>query len=471
MATEAQPETGADTAFDRLLREVARADEPALAPGTLLADQFEIQGELGRGGMGVVHLARDLRLDREVAIKVMHLDRWPEARRPRLREIFLREAKATARLTHPNIVTLHQFGEEGELMYLVLERLRGESLAARLARERPSREEAIRIAVQIVHAVAYAHGTGVLHRDLKPQNVFIGADGRVRVLDFGIAAILGEAGTLEPAAGPLQGPPTTTRTVGTPGYMAPEQIRGEPQDARTDAWALAVCLFELFSGGRPFEVQSLESLRAPARLRERVPSIPAAIDAAVASALVFDPAGRMPKVELLLDALQAAQARPARRTFLAVGAALIAGLTSGIAWFSAHPLSPLDLDLEGTWAYTPGGADKVILRRLGDGRYLFEFTDAEPGTAPSIHNFYIRGELALAEDAGGKLTLSGEVDDAPGWGKGQLGWMAFDVLAEDRLFMTRSDWGGTRGDYHFSYPPWLLVRVHRRPRDLGLTAR
>lgn len=444
-----------DSRFESLLREAARTApvEPPIAPGTVIAGQFEVRGELGRGGMGVVLYARDLRLHREVAIKIMRLDRFSAERQEKLRDSFQREARATAHLSHPNIVTLHHFGEDEGRMYLVLERLHGEGLDVRLARGRISFDEALELALQLTRAVAYAHDMGVIHRDLKPHNIFLESDGRVRVLDFGLATIDEdqEAGAEE-------------RGAGTPGYMAPEQLRGEPHDRRTDIWALGACLFELFSGRRPFEDH--RSIEDPPRLRDSAPS---ALDNAIFGALAFDPRARPSDAKTILRVLETLKSGRQRRRWLAAAAAGFLGLAGGLIYLLSRPPAPPELDLEGTWAYTPAGADRVILRRHGPETYSFEFTDAEPGTPPSVKNFYIRGKLILERDAGGKLVLRGDVDDVPGWGKQQVGRMEFDVLAEDRIFMTRSEWGKERGRYTFSYPQWLVTRVDKRPRELGLS--
>ncbi|MBK7075306.1 MAG: serine/threonine protein kinase [Myxococcales bacterium] len=205
------------TTVDSLLRAVARTDSVAPSPRggagapVVFAAQFELGAELGRGGMGVVYQAYDRRLDRDVAIKVMNPERWAHVPRAELVAVFEREARATARLSHPSIVTLYQTGEHDGTLYLVLELLRGANLGA-LARRPMDLGDALAIMVQVADAIAYAHAQGVLHRDLKPHNVFIGEGGRVSVLDFGLAS-LDEVGARDGEAGPRSrgGTPATWR--------------------------------------------------------------------------------------------------------------------------------------------------------------------------------------------------------------------------------------------------------------------
>ena len=232
-------------AFDVLLREVARApgEEHAgalhpLASGTVLAGRFEVVREIGRGGFARVLEARDRVLSRPVAIKLLRRRRHLSDSQL---ELFRREAQATARLNHPHIVTAHDWGVWEGTPYLVLELLTGETLRARLARGPLGEERAWDVAAQIAEALVYAHAMGVLHLDLKSQNVFVLGDGRIKVLDFGLAGLAGieESGT------------TLPRLAGTPATMAPEQAEGATVDARTDVWAVGVILHEMLFGRLP----------------------------------------------------------------------------------------------------------------------------------------------------------------------------------------------------------------------------
>jgi serine/threonine protein kinase len=223
-------------ALTDLLREVAAVGEPPevrlpeLPEGTVVG-RFEVLRELGRGAFGVVYEARDRRLGRMVALKVV---------RPGRAEVgeskVVREAEAIARLTHPNLITLHDVGKSEHGPYLVFELLRGKTLEERMRGGPLPVEEAVHAAVEVARGLAHAHAEGVVHRDLKPSNVFVTDRGLVKILDFGMAHAFGRRR--------LSG--------GTPAYMAPEQWEDAPQDERTDVFALGVMLYRMLSGEYPF---------------------------------------------------------------------------------------------------------------------------------------------------------------------------------------------------------------------------
>jgi TolB-like protein/Flp pilus assembly protein TadD len=221
---------------------------------------FRVEGPLGAGGMGEVYRARDTRLDREVAIKVL-----PEAvaRDPVRLARFEREARALAQLSHPNILAIHEFGREGDVVFVVTELLHGETLRQRLARERLGWRKAAEIAAGVADGLASAHAHGIVHRDLKPENIFLTSEGHVRILDFGIARFeptsASEAETMESPASST----TPGVLLGTIGYMSPEQARGEPGDARSDIFAFGCVLFEMLTGRKAFARDTVaETLRA-----------------------------------------------------------------------------------------------------------------------------------------------------------------------------------------------------------------
>jgi serine/threonine protein kinase len=235
-----------------LLEELARApaDEgPAawqepLRPGDHL-DRFEIRRRIGSGGFGEVYEAHDGDLGRAVALKTLRPARAGRELSP---ESIRKEAEAVARLSHPGIVTLHDVRNSSRGPYLVMELLEGETLAERLTRGPLPIGEALRLAEEMAQALAHAHGRGVLHRDLKPANAFLCVGGRVKLLDFGLAHLLGT-----PGGG----------NAGTPAYMAPEQARGEAVDERADVYAAWVVLGEMLTGKRPVGARRARGRRPP----------------------------------------------------------------------------------------------------------------------------------------------------------------------------------------------------------------
>jgi predicted Ser/Thr protein kinase len=218
-----------------------RSDLPGPAALAEAFPELEILGLIGRGGMGGVYRARQRQLERVVALKILSPD---IARDPSFAERFAREARALARLSHPHIVSVHDFGRRGDLFYLLMEYIDGANLRQVLAGGRLSPKEALAIVPQVCEALQYAHDQGVVHRDIKPENVLIDRQGRVKIADFGLAKILGHAPDLT-----LTG---TGALMGTPPYMAPEQIeRPKEVDHRADIYALGVVFYQMLTGELP----------------------------------------------------------------------------------------------------------------------------------------------------------------------------------------------------------------------------
>ena len=238
-----------------------------LSPGTRLGP-YEIVAQLGQGGMGIVFRARDTKLEREVAVKVLtrNLAEDPDAL-----ERFEREAKAVAALSHPNILAIHDFGREEGSVYAAMELLEGETLRQRLQDGALPTRKAVEIAMEIATGLAAAHDKGIVHRDLKPENVFLLGSGQVKVLDFGLARM----DPVAPEGGDVPTMSLSTepgRVMGTVGYMAPEQVRGKAVDARADIFSFGAVLYEMLTGKRAFRGESpVETLNAI--LREDPPSL------------------------------------------------------------------------------------------------------------------------------------------------------------------------------------------------------
>jgi len=305
--------------------------------------QFRIEQELGRGGAGVVYLAHDTKLDRPVAIKSLPAELMDN---PKARSRFAREARVLASLNHPNIATIYEELKEAEgVGYLVLEYVPGDTLAERIRRGRLKLEKALTIALQIAEAVAAAHEHGVIHRDLKAGNIKITPEGKVKVLDFGLArAVGGEAADQQ----------TTTITqpgqvMGTPSYMSPEQVRGEPTDERSDIWSFGCVLYEMLTAKVPFTGKTISDTMAG--VLERTPdwqalpeNAPANIQVLLRRCLEKDPRRRLQHIgdavieideTLNLPATVRPVTIPAklRRMAIIIGAVIIIVLAAVAVWF------------------------------------------------------------------------------------------------------------------------------------------
>lgn len=267
-----------------------------------LGESYTIEGEIGRGGMGVVYRARDERLHRRVAVKALP----PElAFQREIRERFTREAQTAARLAHPHIVPIHDVGEGNGVVYFVMGLIEGESLAARIRRRgRMPAEEVRRIMRETADALSAAHALSIIHRDIKPDNILLeGTRGRVMVTDFGIAkALSAHGGATLTSAG---------MAIGTPSFMSPEQAAGERDiDGRSDLYSLGVVSYQMLSGELPFNAPTvagilMKHITEPAPLlHERFPDIPEDLSLAVARCLEKDPENRWPSADALRRALE-----------------------------------------------------------------------------------------------------------------------------------------------------------------------
>jgi Protein kinase domain len=323
----------------------------AVAVGTRLGP-YEVLGPIGRGGMGEVYRARDARLGRDVAVKVLAADTEPS---PDRLARFEREARAVAALSHPNILALHDIGNEAGIVYAVMELLEGETLRDRLRQQkRITPTKAIEYAIQIARGLAAAHERGIIHRDLKPENLFITREGRVKILDFGLAQQEEPADTADGDTHSTRFRTETGLLVGTPGYTSPEQILGEPATTRTDLFAFGVVVYEMLTGSHPFRrgtaVDTVTAIlrEDPPRLGAAVPSLAAGITGIVERCLDKHPADRPASARdlaLFLEAggsgemavggraVAATDLRRARNRILAISCALLVLLSMSIWGF------------------------------------------------------------------------------------------------------------------------------------------
>lgn len=321
-----------------------------LSPGTKLGP-YEILNPLGAGGMGEVYRARDTRLGREVAIKVLpeHLSADDDAVAR-----FDREARAVAALSHPNILALHDFGKEGATAYAVMELLDGKTLRARLDGGALPFRKCVEYGVQIAEGLAAAHEKGIVHRDLKPDNIFVTPDGHVKILDFGLArselAAAPEDSQAPTAAAAAATDPGTV--MGTVGYMSPEQVRGHRADQRSDIFSLGAVLYEMATGKRAFKGDSaVETMNAV--LKDDPPDIPTArdlpaeFDRVIRHCLEKSPGERFQSARDIVFALKAmsgessARSRAAApriptRRWLPAAAAIVAGTLIAAAFLTGR---------------------------------------------------------------------------------------------------------------------------------------
>jgi serine/threonine protein kinase len=394
--------------------------------GELIAGRYEVEELLGTGGMSSVYLARDTELERRVTIKVLHAQ---HARDRRFVERFRREARAMARLAHPNVVTVIDRGEHEGRDFIVFEHVAGQSLKDLLERQGPpSVADAVRIGQEVARGLAFAHEHGIVHRDVKPHNVLVAFDGAVKVTDFGIARSLDPKEAL-----------TETGTVlGTSDYLSPEQAFGKPIDQRSDQYSLGILLYELLTGevpypGRNLGEVALRHLRDPVpSLRERRPDVPAELDAVVQRALAKRPEDRVPSTEEFISALEALGPLPAapssplrrlrppgrRRRRSSSDLLLVAGIALALAAVVGGALAfrgSDDGENPGA-AKGPGGAVPRLSALAdfdpeGDGREHPEdvpaATDGDPATYWTTEGYssFQKSGVGLVLDAGRRVDL------------------------------------------------------------------
>jgi serine/threonine-protein kinase len=305
---------------------------------------FRVLERLGRGGMGIVYRAEDKRLARMVALKVLPRELEKDGER---RQRLLREARSAAAVSHPNVATVYEVGEDAGRTYIAMELVGGQTLRQRLEAGRILGRDVVRIATGIARALARAHESGIVHRDLKPDNVMIDRDGEPKVLDFGLAKLRDEALAAEGEQASTATALTREGAVlGTPGYMAPEQLLGRPVDARADVFAFGVVLYEMATGVRPFRGRSTMEVAIqierdePERPSKVEPRVDRQLERVIERCLAKKPESRFASGKELLEALAAIDASsvrtsmrlPSPRALLAValGAVVLAAAATGV---------------------------------------------------------------------------------------------------------------------------------------------
>lgn len=373
-----------DPRIERAVRAALFGDRPFISARI---GRFAVTREIGRGGMGVVYLAYDEVLDRRVGVKLLAVER--EEDQPRL----MREAQAMARVSHPNVASVYEVGEHADRLFIAMEFIQGVSLDVWLRAEHRDWRDVVDAFLQAGHGLAAAHSAGLIHRDFKPANAMLGDDGRVRVLDFGLAR------TLSPKTMPEMGPlgtrvlapsetdvtvrqapagtawaaflTDTNGVVGTPAYMAPEQLAGQTVDARADQFSFCVSLYQGLYGQHPFAGDNVprlwtSMLEGKVLAPPRDTTVPASLHRILLRGLSVDPGERFPAMGMLIKAIEQTSRR--RRNFWGVGAVAVGVLASGLAVLL--PAQPSECEdgaeaLQGVWNEGQREALRATFARSG----------------------------------------------------------------------------------------------------------
>ena len=419
-------------------------DEAVLAPG-MRVGRFVLERLVGMGGMGAVWSARDPELGRTVAVKLLRVGVGSDGDKAQSRRRLMGEAKAMARLSHPNVVPVFEVGEMGDRLFVVMELVEGETLGRWLGNQPRSLDEILDAFVDAGRGLAAAHQKGIVHRDFKPDNVLMGKDGRPRVTDFGLARRFGPGDPESLPPGPsvvdlLAGPtPDGTLTpmgalLGTPAYMSPEQMRGGLADERSDLFSYCTALWEAVGGSRPFVGKDFFELRRKAesgQVEKPKKPIPGWLRRELVKGLRTDPAQRPPSVAALIDALERSRSRARARRWLLGAAALAAALA--VLGFFTRPqkpqgrrpiavLGPRDLAPRAETGWLSGALGELLATELGADESL---RLVGPQTvAPAVRDLGLTHSALQPSDAerlqkrlGAQLVTGGSYELSP---QGQL---------------------------------------------------
>ncbi|MBC8071073.1 MAG: serine/threonine protein kinase, partial [Deltaproteobacteria bacterium] len=367
----------------RRLRQAVRARLLDETVAETRIDRYVVRERLGVGGMGVVYAARDAELDRDVAIKLVRNAQGPEHAADQQR--LLREARALAQLSHPNVVAIYDVGLHRDRVFIAMELVRGATLRRHLAEHVRPWQEIVLAFAQAGTGLAAAHACGLVHRDFKPDNVLVGDDGRVRVVDFGLAQSDGSMVSTAPGSEDSPASPVLTATgqvVGTPAYMAPEQFAGEPADAATDQFSFCVAFWEALFGERPFPGSTSTELRLAIALGRIVTPAhperaPQWLRAALVRGLATEPHMRWPSMHALLSACARRPSR-LRHWKLVLGIATTAIVTaiavrSAVAVARAHGCVTAAAEIDTLW---PDGSAATIAAAFDAGGVIGAETSA-----------------------------------------------------------------------------------------------
>jgi serine/threonine-protein kinase len=366
--------------------------------GTVLSGRYRLEAKLGSGGMSTVYLARDQTLDRQVAVKVMHREM---SEQPEQLERFRQEARAVAKLSHANVVSVIDAGEDGGHPYIVFEYVEGQTLKQRIAREGAlDPQEAVAYAIEIARGLSIAHSRNMVHRDIKPQNVLIDPEGRAKLTDFGISRQLEEDGMT-----------ATGRVLGTTDYVAPEQAMGRGADPRSDIYSLGVVLYEMLIGQVPFTADSQVGVAMKhvneelPDVQRRRPELSAAVSLVVERATAKDPAERYQSVAEMIEDLSTALEVEAAR----------AGSTTGEATSVLDALPPPERKLAGgrrwSWAAVGGlllvvAGALVVVALIASGKLGGGGAEKGKGAQVGIESATDYDPQGDGEEIGSKVNLA-----------------------------------------------------------------